>query len=74
LCKQTGATRYISGPAAKAYLDGALFAAEGIDVEYFDYSGYPEYPQLYTPFRHEVSVIDLILNAGPAAPAFLKKR
>ena len=42
-------------------------------MEYFDYAGYPEYRQLYAPFRHEVSVIDLILNAGPAAPEYLKK-
>ena len=30
-----------------------------------DYSGYPEYRQLYPPFEPRVSVIDLILNEGP---------
>jgi hypothetical protein len=74
LCKQTGADRYLSGPSARGYLDETLFAAEGIAVEYFDYSGYPEYPQLHTPFRHAVSAIDLILNTGPCAPVFLTKR
>jgi hypothetical protein len=34
-----------------------------------DYTGYPEYPQLYPPFMHRVSVIDVLLNAGPAARA-----
>jgi hypothetical protein len=37
-----------------------------------DYSGYPEYPQLYPPFVHEVSIIDLILNVGPDAKKYMK--
>ena len=65
LCKQTGATEYLSGPAAKPYLDESLFAAEGINVTWMDYSGYPTYCQLFCPpFIHEVSIIDLILNEG----------
>ena len=69
LCRQAGATSYLSGPSARAYIDGqpSLFADAGIDVAYIDYSGYPEYPQLYPPFEQHVSVIDLIVNAGPAA-------
>ncbi|MGA3023316.1 MAG: WbqC family protein [Bryobacteraceae bacterium] len=72
LCRQAGATRYISGPSARHYIDGSLFAAAGVELEYFDYSGYPEYSQLYPPFRHDVSVIDLILNEGPAALELMK--
>jgi hypothetical protein len=34
-----------------------------------DYTGYPEYAQLYPPFTHQVSVLDLLVNAGPAARA-----
>jgi hypothetical protein len=67
LCLQAGATRYLSGPSAKAYIDPALFEKAGIALAYADYSGYPEYPQLYPPFEHRVSVIDVIFNAGPAA-------
>ena len=37
-----------------------------------DYSGYPEYEQLYGPFEHQVSIVDLILNEGPDAPKYLK--
>jgi hypothetical protein len=66
LCRQAGASEYLSGPAAKAYLDEALFSGEGIRVRWMDYSGYPEYAQLFCPpFIHEVSIIDLILNEGP---------
>jgi hypothetical protein len=69
LCRQAGATSYLSGPSARDYIeqDAHLFADAGIPVDYIDYSGYPEYAQLYPPFEHHVSVIDLILNAGRAA-------
>ncbi|SRR5258706_6945681 len=72
LCQQAGAIHYISGPLAKDYLDTAAFAAEGIAVTFIDYSGYPEYPQLYPPFDHAVSIVDLILNAGPDTASFMK--
>lgn len=70
--KKIGATHYLSGPAAKAYLDVELLNKEGIQVEWMDYSGYPEYPQLWPPFVHEVSIIDLIFNTGPEAPKYMK--
>ena len=72
LCQQAGATEYLSGPSAKAYLDEALFRGAGIGLSYFDYSGYPEYGQLFPPFIHEVSVVDLIFNEGHEAPRYMK--
>lgn len=72
LCKHTGATEYISGPAAKGYIDEEMFENEGILLKYIDYSGYPEYTQLFPPFEHRVSIIDLILNEGPNAPKYMK--
>lgn len=72
ICKQAGATTYLSGPAASDYLDETLFKAENISLEYMDYSSYPEYRQLFPPFEHRVSVIDLIFNEGPDAPNFMK--
>lgn len=71
ICRELNATVYLSGPAAKSYLDESLFASAGIGVEWMDYSGYPEYPQLYGPFEHGVTVLDLILNAGPHAGQYL---
>ncbi len=66
LCLQAGASEYLSGPTAKAYLDERLFQEQGIRVCWMDYSGYPEYDQQFSPpFIHEVSIIDLILNQGP---------
>jgi hypothetical protein len=72
LCKQAGATRYLSGPSARDYLDEGLFAAEGIGVSYMDYAGYPEYRQLYPPFEHAVSIVDLIFHTGPDARRYMK--
>ncbi|MBL7191535.1 WbqC family protein [bacterium] len=72
LCRQAGADEYISGPAAKAYIEKEKFKRAGIKLTYFDYSGYEEYTQLYPPFIHEVSVIDLIFNTGDYAKYYLK--
>lgn len=69
---QAGGTEYISGPAAKDYLDEHLFENAGIKVSWMDYTGYPEYAQQYPPFEHGVTVLDLIFNEGPNTPAFLK--
>jgi len=67
LCKQAGATTYLSGPSARGYIDPALFEAAGVELVFFEYAGYPEYPQLFPPFKHDVSVIDLLFNEGPRA-------
>jgi hypothetical protein len=66
LLKQAGATTYISGPSAKEYLASSLplFAREGIEVVWKDYSGYVPYPQLSQPFTNEVSILDLIANVS----------
>ena len=71
LCKQANATRYLSGPAARTYLDEELFRREGIEVMWMDYSGYPEYRQLHPPFEPYVSVVDLLLNEGKQARKFV---
>jgi hypothetical protein len=72
ICKQAGGTSYLSGPAAKIYLDEALFAREGLEVGYIDYNDYPPYKQLFPPFEHFVSVLDLIFNVGPTATQYMK--
>lgn len=72
LCAQAGATTYVSGPAARAYLDEAVFVAKGIAVAWFDYDGYPEYPQLWGAFEHGVSIVDLLFNCGVDASRFMK--
>jgi hypothetical protein len=72
ICQQAGARVYLSGPAAKVYLDESLFANVGIRVEWMEYTGYPEYHQLFPPFEHAVSIVDLLLNEGPQATRYMK--
>ena len=72
ICKQLNATEYLSGPAAKDYLDEDLFLKENIKISWMDYSGYPEYRQLFPPFEHSVSIIDLIFNEGNNAKKYMK--
>jgi hypothetical protein len=71
LCQAAGAARYMVGPAAKSYLDESMFRAQGIDVAWMSYEGYREYPQLGGSFEPKVSIVDLLLNMGASATAYL---
>jgi hypothetical protein len=71
ICLAAGATRYVSGPAAREYLDEQRFRAAGVEVEWMSYEGYPEYPQLHPPFEHGVSALDLLLSVGEEAAQFM---
>ena len=74
LCVQAGATEYISGPAAKDYIDEQQFVARDIKLTWFDYSGYPEYPQQWGgEFSHGVSIFDLLFNCGKDASRYMKR-
>lgn len=72
ICKELRATDYFSGPAAKVYMDESKFEKEKIKVNYFEYSGYEEYNQLYGEFSHGVSIFDLIFNCGKDSKKYLK--
>ena len=72
LCRQASATSYWCGPRSRDYLEEWRFRDAGIEVVYMDYSGYPEYPQLFGPFLHDVSILDLIFNTGDSAGRYLK--
>jgi len=72
MCEEMGATTYLSGPAAKEYLKEDLFNSHGVSVEWMDYNDYPEYPQLYGAYEHNVSIIDVIFNVGAEARKYMK--
>ena len=71
LLVSAGCNEYLSGPAARAYLDEPAFQASGIRVVWKDYSGYPEYQQMWQPFESNVSIIDLLMNVGEEAPYYI---
>jgi len=63
LCRRFGATRYLSGDAARAYLDVPMFQDAGIEIAWHDYR-HPTYPQLHGAFVPYLSALDLLLNVG----------
>ncbi len=71
ICNQIGADVYLSGPAAKSYIDVNKFKKAGISLVYKDYGGYLEYPQLWGEYDPYVSVIDLLFNCGENATYFV---
>lgn len=73
LCRKVGATAYLSGPSADAYLDKEAFRTHGIALEYKSYD-YPPYPQLWGEFDGAVTVLDLIANCGAGASHHLRSR
>ena len=72
LLKKINAKYYLSGPAAKDYLNTDYFKLNNIEIEWMDYSNYKEYPQLFPPFDHNVSIIDMLMNLGPDLKKFMK--
>ena len=61
LCKEVGATTYLSGALGRDYLNLADFRREGIAVEFQDYK-HPTYKQLYPGFVPNMGVVDLLMN------------
>jgi hypothetical protein len=73
VCRALGATRYVTGHGALAYLDHEAFESAGIAVEYMDYDHTP-YPQLHGAFEPYVTALDVLANTGPAATAQVNAR
>lgn len=64
LCKEVGATEYISVLGSKDYLEeSSAFEEIDVPVRYFNFR-HPEYPQLFGDFLPYMSVIDMLLNCG----------
>jgi hypothetical protein len=72
LCMQAGGGEYISGSAAKVYIDEQIFNDLGIKLTWFDYLDYPEYAQLWEEFTHGVTILDLLFNCGRESPRYMR--
>ena len=72
LCRHFGASRYLSGNAARDYLELDRFRAAGVEVTWHDYV-HPTYTQLHGQFVPYLSVLDLILNEGTRSLATLSR-
>lgn len=71
LCQHFGATRYLSGSAARDYLDVGLFERHDIEVAWQDYQ-HPVYQQQYGEFVPYLSALDLLLNCGDDSRSILE--
>ena len=60
LCKELGASAYISAPAARCYLREEVFAKESISVSFYDYPKYAPYAKR----DRELSWIDTLVHKG----------
>ncbi len=72
LCVKNNVSHYFTGPAAKNYMIEEMFEEKNIDINYFDYSNYPEYPQLYNEFTHTVTILDMLFNLGEETINYMK--
>ena len=72
LTLQAQGLEYVSGPAAKGYLEEALFTDAGLKLTWFDYDAYPEYPQIWGGFEHGVTILDLLFNCGRQSSTYMK--
>lgn len=66
ICKKLGADTLYDGESAESFIDKALFAKEGITVEFQHYN-HPVYAQLFQPFMPYMSIVDLLFNCGNAS-------
>jgi len=64
ICRAVGATKYLSGPFGRDYLDEAAFREAGIEVRYHDYQ-HLAYKQVFDGFESHMAAVDLLFNCGP---------
>jgi hypothetical protein len=67
LCKAANCAIYVSGPAARSYLDEEAFTRANVAVEWFSYTGLMPYSQMHGDFEPSVSVVDLLFNCGQSS-------
>ena len=65
ICQALGASTYLSGPAARDYLDTTTFEAAGIAVDWMTYGAYPEYVQADGGYEPAVSILDALMWLEP---------
>ena len=71
ICRSLGATHYLSGDAAKQYLDVSSFESIGCQVHWHGYQ-HPVYPQRGGEFVPYLSVLDLLFWCGPESLTILQ--
>jgi hypothetical protein len=73
LCREVGASTYLSGPLGKDYLREQRFMDAGIRVRYHEYQ-HPIYRQSHDGFEEQMSIIDLLLNCNNGREVLLRNQ
>lgn len=63
ICRNAGATEYLSGKTGRDYLDIDLFEKSGIKLSFHDFE-HPVYNQRFGEFIPNLSIIDYLMNNG----------
>lgn len=73
LCRAFGTDTYLSPMGSLAYLkdENQIFEGAGLELIFQNYS-HPTYPQLFPPFAHHASALDLLLNVGDASLTYIR--
>ena len=72
ICKHFAADTYISGDAARDYLDVDRFTEVAVQVVWQQYQ-HPQYRQLFGDFVSHLSTIDLLCNLGRDSLAVIRQ-
>ena len=73
ICKKLGATKYLSGPGGRDYLNEKIFEQNKIKVEYQKHDPVI-YPQKYAKsFVPNLSILDLLFNMGSDSKKLITK-
>ena len=73
VCKKLGADTYISGIGGKRYLDEKLFEKNKIILKYQNYNPIKYTQHMSKSFIPNLSIIDLLANAGSESGKLLKE-
>ena len=71
ICRTVGASHYLAGVGAQAYMDMARFESSGVRLELQEFK-HPVYAQCYEPFLPGMSAIDLLFTCGGDALGILR--
>ena len=73
ICKRLNATKYLSGPYGKQYLNLSDFTREHIEVSFHDFKC-PNYTQSYPGFEPNLSILDTLFNIGNNCSNLIKTK
>ena len=71
ICRTVGATHYLAGAGAHAYMDVVRFQESGVKLEVQEFK-HPVYRQCYEPFLPGMAALDVLLTCGGEALQILR--